>query len=70
MSTEIVSRHGQPDAASAFRKGRQDKACAGVSGAARSLEQRAGLRGHQPGQNHRGAYHDRLALGEDGGETS
>ena len=27
------------------------------------------LRRHHPGQNHRGAYHDRMALGEDGGET-
>ena len=32
-------------------------------------EPHPGLRGHQPGQNHRGAYHDRMALGEDGGET-
>ena len=34
-----------------------------------ALSSALGLRGHQPGQNHRGAYHDRMALGEDGGET-
>ena len=28
-----------------------------------------GLRGHQLGQNHRGASHDSLALGANGGET-
>ena len=39
------------------------------SGAARCTEQRVGLRGHQSGQNHRGTSYNRLALGEDGGET-
>ena len=32
-------------------------------------EPHPGLRRHQLGQNHRCAYHDRMALGEDGGET-
>ena len=36
---------------------------------ARGAEQRAGLRGHQPGQSHRGTPHYCLALGEDGSET-
>ena len=36
---------------------------------ARGAEQRPGLRGHQPGQNHRGTSHYCLALGEDGSET-
>ena len=35
-----------------------------------ALSSALGLRGHQPGQTHRGACHDRMALGEDGGETS
>ena len=36
-STRPVARYGQPDAASAFRQGRQDQAGAGASGAARAL---------------------------------
>ena len=34
-----------------------------------ALSSALGLRGHHPGQTHRGACHDRMALGEDGGET-
>ena len=64
-----VARYGHSHAQSTFGQGRQDQACAGASGAARRSEQRTCLRGHQPGQTHRGAYHDRVALGEDGGET-
>ena len=50
-------------------KGGKTQTCAGASGAARRSDQRTCLRGHQPGQTHRGACHDRMALGEDGGET-
>ena len=50
-------------------KGGKTRLLAGASGAARGAEQRAGLRGHQPGQNRRGSPHDRMALGEGGGET-
>ena len=50
-------------------KGGKTRLLAGASGATRGAEQRSGLRGHRPGQNRRGSPHDRMALGEDGGET-
>ena len=50
-------------------KGGKTRLLAGASGATRGTEQRSGLRGHQPGQNRRGSPHDRMALGEGGGET-
>ena len=64
-----VPRYGHSHTQGAFRKGRQDSACAGASGSARRSEQRTRLRGHQPRQNRRGSSRDGVALGTDSGET-